>query len=56
MFEIEAVGVEFGETGCCDYDAGREFGLQDVKCQMEGFTEDLDLVRCVSWRAKCRGD
>jgi hypothetical protein len=47
VFEIEAVGVEFGKTGCCDYDAGREFGLQDVEGEMQGFAEDLGLVRCV---------
>lgn len=45
MFEVEAIGVELGEAGCCDYDAGREFGLEDVEGEVEGFAEDLVGVR-----------
>lgn len=31
VLEIEAIGVEFGEAGGGDYDAGGEFGLEDVE-------------------------
>ena len=41
MFEVEAIGVEFGEAGCGDYDAGREFGLEDVEGEVQGFDEGL---------------
>lgn len=27
VLEIEAIGVELREAGCCDYDAGGELGL-----------------------------
>jgi hypothetical protein len=41
VFEVEAIGVEFGEAGCGDYDAWREFGLEDVEGEVEGFDEGL---------------
>jgi hypothetical protein len=47
VFEIEAIGVELGEAGCGDYDAGGEFGLQDVEGEVQGFAEGLEMVRCV---------
>jgi hypothetical protein len=43
VFEVEAVGVEFGEGGGCDYDAWRVFGLDDVEGEVQGFAEDLTL-------------
>lgn len=41
VFEVEAIGVEFGEGGGCDYDAGWVLGLQDVEGEVQGFAEDL---------------
>lgn len=50
VFEVEAIGVEFGEAGCGDYDAGREFGLEDVEGEVQGFDEGLYwLLDVVSW-------
>jgi hypothetical protein len=50
VFEVEAIGVEFREAGCGDYDAGGEFGLEDVEGEVQGFDEGLCIVRC------CFGD
>lgn len=41
VLEIEAIGVEFGEAGCGDYDAWGEFGLEDVEGEVQGFDEGL---------------
>ena len=46
VFEVETVGVEFGEAGCGDDDAWGVFGLEDVEGEMEGFDEGLKIVRC----------
>lgn len=45
MFEVEAIGVEFGEAGGCDYDAWGVFGLEDVEGEVQGFDESLEIVR-----------
>ena len=47
MFEVEAIGVEFGEARGCDYDAWGVFGLEDVESEVEGFDEGLVTVRCI---------
>ena len=41
------IGVEFGEAGGGDYDAGGEFGLEDVEGKVEGFDECLRMVRYI---------
>lgn len=45
MREFETVGVELGDAGGCDEDAGRvEVGArgEDVHCQDEGLAEGLE--------------
>jgi len=51
VLEIKAIGVEFGYAGCGDYDAGRELGLEDVESEVDGFAEDLGMVRSIFGRA-----
>ena len=46
VFEVETVGVKFGEAGCGDDDAWGIFGLEDVEGEVEGFDEGLEIVRC----------
>lgn len=45
VFEVEAIGVEFGEAGCGDDDAWGVFGLEDVEGEVERFDEGLRMVR-----------
>lgn len=47
VFEVEAIGVEFGEARGCDYDAWGVFALEDVESEVEGFDEGLVAVRCI---------
>lgn len=47
VFEVETIGVEFGEAGCGDHDAWGIFGLEDVEGKVEGFDEGLGIVRCI---------
>lgn len=44
VLEVQAVGVEFGEAGGCDYDAWRVFGLDGVEGEVQRFAEDLEVV------------
>ena len=47
VFEVEAIGVEFGKSGCGDDDSWRIFGLEDVEGKVEGFDECLRMVRYI---------
>ena len=47
VFEVEAIGVEFGEARGCDYDAWGVFGLEDVESEGEGFDEGLRMVNLI---------
>ena len=42
VFEVETIGVEFGEAGCGDDDAWGVFGLEDVEGEVDAAKVEHD--------------